>query len=65
MGLEPIVFPDTTLDKPEALVDVAQYLDNWVDLIVVRHHDLAVVEALAAAHAMPVVNAMTDENHPC
>jgi len=65
MGLEPIVFPDTTLDKPEALADVAQYLDSWIDLIVVRHHDLAVVEALAATHAMPVVNAMTDENHPC
>lgn len=65
MGLEPIVFPDTTLDKPEALADVAQYLDNWIDLIVVRHHDLAVIEALAATHAMPIVNAMTDENHPC
>ena len=65
MGLEPIVFPDTTLDKPEALADVAQYLDSWIHLIVVRHHDLAVVEALAATHAMPVVNAMTDENHPC
>ncbi|WIE70512.1 ornithine carbamoyltransferase [Curtobacterium sp. MCJR17_020] len=65
MGLEPIVFPDTTLDKPEALADVARYLDNWVDIVVVRHRDLAVVEALAAAHALPVVNAMTDENHPC
>ncbi|PZF55268.1 ornithine carbamoyltransferase [Curtobacterium sp. MCSS17_008] len=65
MGLEPIVFPDTTLDKPEALADVAQYLDNWADLLVVRHHGLAVVEALAATRAMPVVNAMTDENHPC
>lgn len=65
MGLEPIVFPDTTLDKPEALADVARYLDNWVDIVVVRHQDLAVVEALAAARAVPVVNAMTDDNHPC
>lgn len=65
MGLDPIVFPDTTLDKPEALTDVARYLDNWVDIIVVRHRDLAVIEGLAAAHALPVVNAMTDENHPC
>jgi ornithine carbamoyltransferase len=65
MGLQPIVFPDTTLDKPEALTDVAQYLAAWADILVVRHHDLAVVEALAAAAALPVVNAMTDENHPC
>jgi ornithine carbamoyltransferase len=65
MGLQPIVFPDTTLDKPEALTDVAQYLAAWADILVVRHHDLAVVEGLAAAAALPVVNAMTDENHPC
>ncbi|MBB1195759.1 ornithine carbamoyltransferase [Curtobacterium flaccumfaciens] len=65
MGLEPIVFPDTTLDKSEALSDVARYLENWVDIVVVRHQDLAVVDALAAAHALPVVNAMTDDNHPC
>lgn len=65
MGLQPIVFPDTTLDKPEALTDVAQYLAAWADILVVRHPDLAVVEGLAAAAALPVVNAMTDENHPC
>lgn len=65
MGLQPIVFPDTTLDKPEALSDVAGYLASWADVLVVRHHDLAVVEGLASAGALPVVNAMTDENHPC
>jgi ornithine carbamoyltransferase len=65
MGLQPIVFPDTTLDKPEALTDVANYLDAWVDIVVARHRDLSVVEGLAAAHALPVVNAMTDVNHPC
>ncbi|MCC8908684.1 ornithine carbamoyltransferase [Curtobacterium sp. GD1] len=65
MGLQPIVFPDTTLDKPEALSDVAGYLASWADVLVVRHHDLTVVEGLAGAGALPVVNAMTDENHPC
>ncbi|MDR6573691.1 ornithine carbamoyltransferase [Curtobacterium sp. 320] len=65
MGLQPIVFPDTTLDKPEALSDVAGYLASWADVLVVRHHDLTVVEGLARAGALPVVNAMTDENHPC
>lgn len=65
MGLQPIVFPDTTLDKPEALADVAGYLAPWADIVVARHPDLAVIEQLAAAQALPVVNAMTDENHPC
>lgn len=65
MGLQPIVFPETTLDKPEALGDVAGYLASWADVVVARHPDLAVIEQLAAAQALPVVNAMTDENHPC
>lgn len=65
MGLQPVVLPDTTLDKPEALSDVAAYLDSWADLAVVRHPDLAVLEGLATTPTLPVVNAMTDVNHPC
>ncbi|MBF4459442.1 ornithine carbamoyltransferase [Pseudoclavibacter sp. VKM Ac-2867] len=65
MGLQPIVFPSETLDKPERLSDVAQYLALWADTLVVRHPDLSVLEELAATHAVPVVNAMTRENHPC
>lgn len=64
-GLQPIVFPPETLDKSEDLADVAGYLALTVDLLVVRHRDLRVVERLAAADALPVVNAMTDVNHPC
>lgn len=64
-GLQPIVFPPETLDKSEDLVDVAGYLALTVDVLVVRHPDLSVVERLAAADAVPAVNAMTDVNHPC
>ncbi|MGU3409755.1 ornithine carbamoyltransferase [Microbacterium sp. M1A1_1b] len=65
MGLQPIVLPSTTLDKDEALSDVAGYLANWVDIVIARHDDLEVLEALSAAGTVPVVNAMTGENHPC
>lgn len=65
MGLQPISFPPETLDKPEALEDVAGYLASWVDVLVVRHPDLEVLEGLAASNALPVVNAMTADNHPC
>ena len=64
-GLQPIVFPPESLDKPEALEDVAGYLAQFVDALVVRHPDISVLERLAAADAMPVINAMTSENHPC
>ncbi|AMM22832.1 ornithine carbamoyltransferase (plasmid) [Frondihabitans sp. PAMC 28766] len=65
MGLQPITFPPETLDKPEALDDVAGYLASWVDVLVVRHPKLQVLEGLASSDALPVVNAMTSENHPC
>lgn len=65
MGLQPIAFPPETLDKPEALDDVAGYLAAWVDVLVVRHAKLQVLERLATSDALPVVNAMTSENHPC
>lgn len=65
MGIQPIVFPPESLDKPEHPMDVAGYLAQWVDLIVVRHPDIGVLERLASADALPVVNAMTTVNHPC
>jgi ornithine carbamoyltransferase len=65
MGLQPVVFPSETLDKPEALADVASYLGSWADVLVVRHARIAMIEELAAANALPVINAMTDVNHPC
>ncbi|MCU1526671.1 MAG: ornithine carbamoyltransferase [Frondihabitans sp.] len=65
MGLQPVTFPPETLDKPEALEDVAGYLASWVDVLVVRHPEMSVLEGLASSNVLPVVNAMTDENHPC
>ena len=64
-GLQPIVFPPESLDKPEALEDVAGYLAQFVDAVVVRHPDISVLERMAEADAVPVINAMTSENHPC
>lgn len=65
MGLHTVTFPPEALDKPEALKDVAGYLAQWVNIMVVRHSNIGVVESLAAANVLPVVNAMTSENHPC
>lgn len=65
MGLQPVVFPPETLDKSEDLGDVAHYLAQWASVAVVRHPDITVPQRLAAANALPVVNAMTELNHPC
>ncbi len=41
------------------------YLENWVDAVVVRHSDIEVVKSMAKQARIPVINAMTSENHPC
>lgn len=65
MGLQPLVFPPESLDKPEALRDVAGYLAQFSDVAVVRHSSIDVLNGLAEANALPIVNAMTSVNHPC
>lgn len=65
MGLQPVVLPSVTLDKDEALEDVAEYLRSWADIVVARHGDLTVLERLDTPGALPIVNAMTAVNHPC
>lgn len=65
LGGQSILFPGETLDKKEDIRDVCGYLDNWADMIIVRHKEIGLVESLAAYSGIPVVNAMTDSNHPC
>ncbi|WP_166984225.1 ornithine carbamoyltransferase [Paramicrobacterium fandaimingii] len=65
IGLQSITLPPETLDKDEDLADVAGYLAQWADLVVVRHPEMDVLEQLAAPGFLPVVNAMTSVNHPC
>ena len=65
LGGQPILFPVETLDKKEDLRDVCGYLSNWADIIIVRHKNLELIEKLAMYSQVPVINAMTDINHPC
>lgn len=65
LGGQSILFPDDTLDKKEDLRDVCGYLDNWADIIIVRHKDAGLAGRLARYSEVPVVNTMTDINHPC
>lgn len=64
MGSHPVTFPSETLEEPGARVGVASYLALWADVLVVRHRDIGAAEGLAAAQALPVVDAMTDVDRP-
>jgi ornithine carbamoyltransferase len=65
MGLQPVTFPPETLSKDEDPVDVVGYLASWARLVVGRYPDIAVLDRMAGANALPIINAMTDVNHPC
>lgn len=65
LGGQPILFPSDALDKKEDTRDVCGYLNNWADMVIVRHKDIQLLNELAQYLHVPVVNAMTDSNHPC
>lgn len=65
LGGQPIRFPSDTLDKKEEIRDVCGYLQQWADAVIVRHKEIQLLEELAGYLKVPVINAMTDSNHPC
>jgi ornithine carbamoyltransferase len=65
LGGQTILFPPQTLDKKEEIKDIIGYLNNWCDVIVVRHKDISLMEKMQTFSGVPVINAMTDQNHPC
>ncbi|WP_239614546.1 ornithine carbamoyltransferase [Cohnella mopanensis] len=65
LGGRCLLFPPETLNKREALEDVIQYVQNWADGVVVRHPDYYVIQELGRHSTIPVINAMTSDNHPC
>lgn len=65
LGGQTILFPQETLDKKEELRDVIGYLNNWADIIIVRHKDIEVIEEIARYSDVPIINALTSINHPC
>ncbi|MBW2268179.1 MAG: ornithine carbamoyltransferase [Deltaproteobacteria bacterium] len=49
----------------ESAADVARNLSRWVDGLVARTFSHTVVEELAEAATIPVINGLTDLLHPC
>jgi ornithine carbamoyltransferase len=63
-----VFFVDQTasrLDAREKLSDIAHNLERWVDGIVLRTFAHATVTGMAEHASIPVVNALSDLEHPC
>jgi ornithine carbamoyltransferase len=57
---------DVSLGQREEVADVARNLERWVHAVVIRTFSQRLLEQFAAAtRRLSVVNALTDEQHPC
>jgi ornithine carbamoyltransferase len=56
---------DTQLGRGEPVEDSARVLSRMVDAVMIRTFDHDTVEAFAAHSRVPVINALTDQFHPC
>jgi ornithine carbamoyltransferase len=67
LGGHPLIIDATVsqLGRGETIGDTARVLSRYVDAIVWRTGDQSRIEEMAAAASVPVINALTDQFHPC
>ena len=53
------------LGARESLADIARNLERWVDGVVLRTFEHRTVTEMAAHAAIPVINGLSDLEHPC
>ncbi|HEY0451449.1 ornithine carbamoyltransferase [Actinophytocola sp.] len=67
LGGQPIVIDGRTmqLGREETIEDTSRVLSRYVDAVVWRTYAQARMTTMASASRVPVVNALTNEFHPC
>ncbi|WP_295613589.1 ornithine carbamoyltransferase [Chamaesiphon sp. GL140_3_metabinner_50] len=53
------------IGRGEPLADTARVLDRYLDVLAIRTFEQADVETFAKYARMPIINALTDLEHPC
>jgi ornithine carbamoyltransferase len=61
----PLQPEELQLSRGESLEDTARVLSRYLDAIAIRTPSQSDVDAWADAASIPVVNALTEEEHPC
>jgi ornithine carbamoyltransferase len=58
--------PDAAVGHREPVADVARNLERWVDAVIIRTFSQRLLEEFAAAAPrLHVINALSDDTHPC
>jgi len=56
---------DTQLGRGEPIADSARVISSMVDIVMIRTFGHDIVEDFATHSSVPVINALTDDYHPC
>ena len=67
LGAQPVIVDGRTsqLGREETIEDTSRVLSRFVDAVAIRTFAQGRINALAGVSTVPVVNALTDEFHPC
>ena len=56
---------DTQLGRGEPIQDSAKVISSMVDIVMIRTFGHAIIEEFAQHSSVPVINALSDDYHPC
>ncbi|NTU71362.1 MAG: ornithine carbamoyltransferase [Coriobacteriia bacterium] len=67
LGAHPVVMSGTdgAFSRGETIHDTTKVLERYCEAIVIRTFAQSMVEEIAEVASVPVINALTDEHHPC
>ena len=67
LGGQPVIVDGrmSQLGREETIEDTSRVLSRYVDAVAIRTFAQRRINALASTSSVPVINALTDEFHPC
>lgn len=67
LGMQAFYMDPSTMQisRGESLMDTAKTIDRYADALVIRTHEQEIVDDFAKYMNRPVINALTNESHPC